>query len=129
MQIGADLAADLKGGEVIELFGDLGSGKTTLVRGFARALGYKGPVRSPTFTIMNIYPVAHKTIKEIIHLDLYRLGKESEMTALGLEEWLDRKDAVVLIEWPDLAGAFLRAADIRVTMEFINATERKIDIT
>ena len=99
-KIASDFAKTLKGGEVVLLEGDLGSGKTTFVQGLAEALGVEEPVRSPTFTIMNLYKIKHDQIKQIAHFDFYRLEQEADLEDLGLEEWLGRDDTVVLIEWP-----------------------------
>lgn len=100
-QIAADFALTLKGGEVIFLQGDLGAGKTTFVQGLVSAFLNHSDVRSPTFTIINIYPVVHDRIRRIVHVDLYRLKNISELQALALEEFMDDK-TVVLIEWPEL---------------------------
>src|SRR3989344_5755004 len=109
-QIAADFAKTLHGGEVIALEGELGAGKTTFVQGLAEVLGAEGPIRSPTFTIMNMYRVPQGPIREIIHLDYYRLKHPEEVQNLGLEEWLGRGDTVVLIEWPDrLSGVSWRS--------------------
>ena len=99
-QIASEFAKTLEGGEVILLDGDLGSGKTTFVQGLTQHFGFTDPVRSPTFTIMNIYEVEHSTIKRIVHMDFYRLKDPHELHPLGLEEWLGMSDTVVLIEWP-----------------------------
>lgn len=96
-KIAAEFARSLKGGELIALVGDLGTGKTTFVRGMAEALGASAPVKSPTFTLMNIYPTNDARVKRLIHLDFYRLGSVPE--AFGLEEER-RADTVVCIEWP-----------------------------
>ena len=96
-KIAAEFAHKLKGGELIALVGDLGSGKTTFVRGMAEALGATAPVKSPTFTLMNIYTTADARVKRLVHLDFYRLGSQSE--AFGLEEER-RPDTVVCVEWP-----------------------------
>ncbi len=95
-EIGRQLASALRPGDVVLLFGPLGAGKTTLIRVVARALGVTDSVRSPSFTIANIYagPVT------INHLDLYRLEGIEEEDALALEEYLT-PDAVALVEWPE----------------------------
>lgn len=98
--IAADFAATLAGGEIVALEGDLGAGKTTFVQGLAEALGIKEPVRSPTFAVMNVYAVPGTGVKELVHLDLYRLKTPDDITNLGLDEWLGRSDTVVVIEWP-----------------------------
>lgn len=100
IQIAADFAQTMNGGEVILLEGELGAGKTTFVQGFAKALGYDDPVRSPTFTLMNLYPTTHKTIKQIVHVDLYRLQNDAEVKTLALEEFFYDQQNVVIIEWP-----------------------------
>ncbi len=97
--IAAEFSRTLKGGEVILLRGELGSGKTTFVQGLAKALGYDGPVRSPTFTLVNVYPAAHQRIKCIVHADFYRLKDPSELEPLALEEYLD-PSTIFLVEWP-----------------------------
>lgn len=110
----ADFAKTLKGGEIIFLEGELGSGKTTFVQGAAKELGYDGPVRSPTFTIANIYPTSNKNIKKIIHIDLYRIKNESELRALALEENVC-SESVVLIEWPKIVDLLLKPS---ITIRF-----------
>ncbi len=96
-----DLAKELKGGEVLLFEGDLGSGKTEFIRGLVFALGYKDVVRSPTFTLVNSYPLEEGEIKFVHHLDLYRIKEVSELPNLGIEDLLTR-DAVVCVEWPEL---------------------------
>lgn len=102
-QLAADLATHLQGGEIIFLKGELGSGKTTFVRGVAEAFGFFEPVRSPSFTIVNRYPVSRGRIKQIIHVDFYRIHDPSEIVPLALEEELGRPDTVAFIEWPEKA--------------------------
>jgi len=99
-QIAADFATTLHGGEVIALEGEIGAGKTTFVQGLAEALGAGGLARSPTFTVMNIYPATNDRIKKIVHVDAYRLRTPEDLFNLGLEEWIGRPDSIVLIEWP-----------------------------
>lgn len=100
-QLAADLAKTLRGGDVLFLEGDLGSGKTTFVQGLVHAFGYTEPVRSPTFALMHTYHLDHAAVKRIIHLDLYRLNDRSELRAFGLEEVIGDPQTVVLIEWPE----------------------------
>lgn len=119
-QIAADFAKTLKGGEIIFLEGALGSGKTTFVQGVVKALGYDGPVCSPTFAIINIYPISHETIKKIIHVDLYRIKNSSELRALALEE-LVCSEAVVLIEWPKIADFLLKPS---ITIRFDKSADQ-----
>jgi tRNA threonylcarbamoyladenosine biosynthesis protein TsaE len=95
-QIGKTLARALRGGDLVLLYGPLGAGKTTLVRVVAEALHVTDPVRSPSFTIANIYAGAMR----VQHLDLYRLDEIGDDDALALEEYVS-DDAVTLVEWPD----------------------------
>lgn len=124
----AEFARTLHGGEVIFLQGDLGSGKTTFVRGVAEALGYFDPVRSPSFTIVNRYPVEHSTIKQILHVDLYRLKDASELTALALEEECTRNDTIVFIEWPSLFLIVFRAPSVVITCTALPTGEHRFEI-
>ena len=87
---------------VIALSGNLGAGKTTFVQGFARSLGVRERIQSPTFVLMKIYSLKRrKNIKHLVHIDAYRIESLSEIEHLGLRELFDDKDAVILIEWAD----------------------------
>ena len=121
--VGADIAGHLNGGEIVVVSGDLGAGKTTLIRGAGRALGVEGPVTSPTFTIGQRYlgriPV--------FHLDLYRLGTlEGEDPAL-LDDYL-APDAVTFIEWPSLAEPELPRSPVRVEIRHAGSEAREIEL-
>ena len=100
MALGFRLAKQLKSGEVLALIGDLGSGKTTFIKGLAKGLGIKQRLTSPTFVLIKIYPVKHKTIKLFIHVDCYRVAG-IELSKIGLDEYLGRPDCVVAIEWAE----------------------------
>ncbi|MBI2474886.1 tRNA (adenosine(37)-N6)-threonylcarbamoyltransferase complex ATPase subunit type 1 TsaE [Candidatus Uhrbacteria bacterium] len=113
-QIAADFSKTLKGGDIVFLEGELGSGKTTFVQGAAKSLGYDGPVRSPTFTIVNIYPTSNRTIKKIVHVDLYRIKDSSELRALALEELAQDTNSITFIEWPNLLGSLLKTNARRI---------------
>ena len=97
---GAKLARELKGGEIIALVGNLGSGKTTFVKGLAKGLGVKDVITSPTFVLMKIYKAKHKNIKKFVHVDCYRVPGV-ELTAIGLKDYLNQSDTVVTIEWAE----------------------------
>ena len=104
----------------VHLRGDLGAGKTTLVRGFLRALGATGAVRSPTYGLMELYRLAPWTV---LHLDLYRLRDPSEVLALGLRDH-DRPHGVWLVEWPERGGAQLPPADLQIDLEATPSVHR-----
>ena len=95
---------------VVYLSGELGSGKTTFVRGFARAAGVSGPVRSPTYKLLELYPAAAGTL---VHLDLYRVHSPAELDSLGLREWAV-PEHLWLIEWPEHGAGRLPAADLHL---------------
>ena len=94
--LGQCLARMLSSGDVICLSGDLGAGKTLLAQGIAAGLGVAGPVTSPTFTIMNVYPGT----RELYHFDLYRLDYPEELDDVGFDEYVGG-DGIALIEWAD----------------------------
>jgi tRNA threonylcarbamoyladenosine biosynthesis protein TsaE len=126
--IGAELAAGLEAGAVVLVSGEVGAGKTTLVRGAVRALGHAGRVTSPTFTIVNRYEGGRVPVS---HLDLYRLGTsgglEAEDPAL-LEDELG-PDRIAFVEWPEAAGhESLGAVALRVTLRHAGADAREIEI-
>ena len=123
MALGARLAAALRPGMVVYLQGDLGAGKTTLVRGVLRALGYEGRVKSPTYTLVESYVLSKYTLQ---HYDLYRM--------IDPREWLDagfRDDCNIstlcLVEWPEKAAGLLPPADVRVKLS-ISVEGRKVSI-
>lgn len=97
--LGQDLAARLRPGDVIALFGDLGAGKTTLTRGLLRGLGHDGDVASPTFPIVLPYD---ELSPPVWHVDLYRIEDASELAELALEEAL--ADGALVVEWPERMG-------------------------
>ena len=101
--LGADLARVLAAGQVLYFSGELGVGKTTLVRGILRGLGFEGRVKSPSFGLIESYPLQDFTIH---HLDLYRLADPEEIAFLGLED-LVGEDSVLLVEWPERGTGWL----------------------
>lgn len=105
--LGRALAAGLRPGTVVALYGDLGAGKTVLSRGIARGLGIAEAVTSPTFTVVQEYPRADGTY--LFHLDLYRIRDEAAALAFGVDEYLFARDGVTLVEWPERIAALLVA--------------------
>lgn len=112
--LGRALAVPSANAIVIALHGDLGAGKTTLVGGVLSALGVAGPVRSPTYTLIEPYDTAQR---QVFHLDLYRLVDPQEVEPLGLRELLG-PDAALLIEWPERGAGHLPPADLRIDIAY-----------
>jgi len=105
---GALLAPGLRGGMIVTLSGELGAGKTTLVRGLLRARGWSGPVKSPSYTLVEYYPISSLYF---YHFDFYRLNEATEWDTTGFAE-LFRPDAVCLIEWPEHVPGRLPMVDV-----------------
>jgi tRNA threonylcarbamoyladenosine biosynthesis protein TsaE len=105
------LAKSLKGGEVIALEGDLGAGKTTLTQYLAKALGVKANVTSPTFVLMKVYEgrSPKSEVRRLVHVDCYRLDDPQELFYLGIEEYINAKDTVVIIEWADKIKKYIKS--------------------
>ncbi len=126
-QVAKDFAATLKGGEVISLIGDLGAGKTTFTRGLVEALGGTVRVKSPTFTVMNEYPVNAGSIKRVVHIDFYRFEGAEELPALSLEDER-RPDTVILAEWPNVFSEATWRDDYMVKIVHVEPETREIVI-
>jgi tRNA threonylcarbamoyladenosine biosynthesis protein TsaE len=118
--LGRCLAACCPRPFVVVLAGDLGAGKTTLVRGFLRGLGHVGSVKSPTFTLIEPYDVASGPV---FHLDLYRLADPEELEYLGLRDLLGER-SLLLVEWPDRGAGSLPPADLRIDIEHRDSGRR-----
>ncbi len=111
--LGALLATALKPALVLYLRGDLGVGKTTLVRGMLRGLGFAGKVKSPTYTIVEPYAVSRL---DLYHFDFYRFNLPEEYLDAGLDEYFDGS-GICVVEWPDKALPYLPAADLTVQLD------------
>lgn len=121
-RIGAQLAERLSVGDVVTVSGELGSGKTTLIRGACRALGVEGPVTSPTFTVGHRY-LANP---DVSHLDLYRFVGVSAAEWGDLEPYFD--DAICFVEWPEAAAGVLPPLRASVTLTHANGDRRTITV-
>lgn len=134
--LGAQWVARLQPGTVVALVGDLGAGKTQLVKGVLSGLGFKGRVQSPTFALINEYSAA---MGMVFHLDLYRLETREDVLVAGLDEFLVQPDGITLVEWPERwfdeeffqlkNGEFVMPSAPgvwRVVIETLSETERRL---
>ena len=128
-QLAFNLAKDIAPG-VVALHGALGAGKSVFARAFAAALGVDGYMPSPTFTIAQEYKVndAEKGLYTLYHLDLYRIHNSEAAFAFGIDEFLDNKYAVSLIEWPERIADILPEDSLHITFQHLNESSRRIII-
>lgn len=149
-KLGEDFAQELVPGDVVLLYGDLGSGKTTFTQGLAKGLGIKKRIISPTFTIVRTYkchpggqrPIGSHTkdsiatlqndyaqsAKVFYHIDLYRTESVKDLKGIGIEEILNDKEAVVVIEWPEKLGKLLPKNRYDIHFSYEREQVRKINI-
>lgn len=123
--LGRALAARLRPGDVLALFGDLGAGKTHLVRGLVEGLGGDGGgVSSPTFALAHVYPLPSG--RRVYHLDAYRLDGPDAFRDIGGDDYLDDPDAVALLEWPERVARLLPPETVRIHLRHDGGTRRTI---
>lgn len=122
--LGAAIARCAPGGFTLLLSGQLAAGKTTLARGFVRALGHAGAVKSPTFTLVESYDIADRRIH---HFDLYRITDPEELDYIGLDDYFDGS-ALCLVEWPERGAGSLPVADLELRFSVV-PTGRQVDAT
>ena len=128
--LGQEIAKEIlkrkdKSAFIVFLDGDLGTGKTTLVKEIIFALGIKEKVNSPTFTIIEPYELNDKNI---YHIDLYRINDPSELEIIGLREYLNESEAIIFIEWPEKSFGFLKEFDLKISLKHSSEKERKCKI-
>lgn len=122
--LGVSLAGELMAGDIVGLIGGLGTGKTRFVRGIAKGLGSKGYIKSPSFTIINIYEGGRLPL---YHIDLYRIGKEDEFESSGIEEYICAA-GISVIEWADKYPPILNDCGLIVKFSHKGETIRGIEI-
>ena len=122
---GAELAGDLRPGDVVLVSGEMGAGKTTFVRGALRALGVQGPVTSPTFTIGRRYDGGRIPAS---HLDLYRLASLDDEDPTLLDDYVNA-ERVAFVEWPAVGEQAFPDVRARVTLEHAGGDDRRIDVS
>ena len=128
--LGQEIAKEIlkrkdKSAFIVFLDGDLGTGKTTLVKEIIFALGIKEKVKSPTFTIIEPYELNNKNI---YHIDLYRINDPSELEIIGLREYLNESEAIIFIEWPEKSFGFLKKFNLKISLKHSSEKERKCKI-
>ena len=128
--LGQEIAKEIlkrkdKSAFVVFLDGDLGTGKTTLVKEIIFALGIKEKVKSPTFTIIEPYELNDKNI---YHIDLYRINDPTELEIIGLREYLNESEAIIFIEWPEKSFGFLKKFDLKISLKHSSEEERNCKI-
>ena len=129
-KIASDLAKKIiktKKGAVIALEGELGAGKTTFIQGFAKALGIRSKIKSPTFVLMKKYKVSNQA--NLYHLDCYRIGDYKELRIPELKEIFEMSHDIVLVEWAERIKKALPKKHIKIHIDHINKNQRKITIT
>ena len=128
--LGQEIAKEIlkrkdKSAFIVFLDGDLGTGKTTLVKEIIFALGIKEKVKSPTFTIIEPYELNDKNI---YHIDLYRINDPTELEIIGLREYLNESEAIIFIEWPEKSFGFLKKFDLKISLKHSSEEERNCKI-
>jgi len=113
-RLGGQLAPLLRVGGVVYLYGDLGAGKTSLARAVLEALGYRGRVKSPTYTLVETYEL---DVLTVYHMDLYRLSDPEELEYLGVREMM-KPSVLSLIEWPGHGLSYIASPDLIINLEY-----------
>ncbi|OGD56960.1 tRNA (adenosine(37)-N6)-threonylcarbamoyltransferase complex ATPase subunit type 1 TsaE [Candidatus Berkelbacteria bacterium RBG_13_40_8] len=131
-----DFAKKLKGGEILALEGELGSGKTTFVKGLAEGLGVTETILSPTFVLLKEYDILRPkfhlrggtNMVKFVHVDAYRVETIEDIKSVGIEDYLNRNDVILTIEWADKIEEILPKNTIHVKFETLEEKTRKISI-
>jgi tRNA threonylcarbamoyladenosine biosynthesis protein TsaE len=126
INLGKKFSRQLQGGEVIGLIGELGAGKTNLIKGMGQGLEIKQTITSPTFVLMKVYPVNHNYIKWLCHVDAYRLKTGQDLIDIGIDDYLNNPNSITVIEWAEKIKNILPKKTIFVKIEFTNQQNQRI---
>jgi len=118
----------LKKAQIVALYGDLGSGKTSFVQGAARAFGIPERVLSPTFIIERVYKISTDKFTHFIHIDCYRLKNSEELKKLGWDNIAGNPKNIIFVEWAEIVENILPEDVVKIYFEFVDENERKIEI-
>ena len=124
-KLAQDFAKRLKGGEILALSGDLGSGKPTFVQGLAKGLGVKERITSPTFVILNLHQASKG--RTLAHFDLYRLNNEADLEGIGATDYLGKENIISVVEWAEKGKKILPKNTIWIKFKHIDENKRKIN--
>lgn len=127
-ELARKVAKEVSPGDILALYGDLGSGKTTFTSYLVHALGFKDRVQSPTFIIMRLYQEGGNKVKKVYHLDLYRLISLDEVLEIGWQEMVEDKDSVLIIEWPEIVEDILPENVRKIKFTYLEENVRKITL-
>ena len=122
------IAFSAKKGDIFALSGDLGSGKTTFTKGFARGLGIDEEITSPTFVVFKQYDTGKEACGSLVHVDCYRLENSADAESIGLLEIMERGNSIILIEWPEKIMEVIPENAKFLNFEYIDENTRKITI-
>ncbi len=126
-KLGAKIAKKLPG-RIFALIGELGAGKTTFVKGFAKGLGIKKRIISPSFVFIRPYTIDHKLYTNLYHVDLYRFERASDIRGIGLEEIWSYPKNIVIIEWAEKIKNLLPKKKIEIYFKYLGKNKREVEI-
>lgn len=130
-KLAREIARGIIGGNffrILALKGELGGGKTTFMQGFAKELGVREKILSPTFVLMNKFKINAGEFSFLYHFDLYRIEKKEEVLSLGFKEIISDKKNIVAVEWPEKVKSFLPQKTIDIKFKFIDELTREIKV-
>lgn len=127
LNVGKELGASFKGGEVVALYGDLGAGKTIFTKGLAQGLGYKKVITSPTFVLMKVYGPDNSQIENFAHVDCYRVDSSEDLYGIGFNDYLGRKDTVMAIEWAEKVQDVLQKSKSKIVKVKIKLGRKELE--